>query len=623
MQGIDKGKTQIAMVGAVGQTLYEPGTRRPLKIWTQLVKNCDTGAADLMLGSKIMRKAEWDAEVDIGDEQFRINNPDDHGTTMVMPIQWSFLYEDTPQGRVVHDDGRPTAKMMNTSGRAQIAMMQAEQQLETVKTVRLHPKLATVTIIKAMVLVLASVALQLDPLTQRMATVALKRQGSVLPRCGFTMHNTDRLSTIDNGLFETKLDGTAQIPLTNDSSEGMYFECGDVIADASIIDVASVVKPTDNEAQEAIQSLTANEQLAVELCRAEQSNISHEPEITDPSRVRQLLKSWGGADTHQNANDNEGDVGEATGQSTKVPGPPLLCPSECGRASRMQTAGGDVADRWCCDRCMFTEGQEHSPECSGGAYEFRDVCTPARVKTTDGQSTKGSPDKNKAANMSVTGAKLPQPEKVRSSSKQPHRPPEMPAVRGAKPIKESATLEDWRSGQYTIVSWDKSILERQDIIWVVILYSGIGGFSKGLPKKYNGYHVIPAVAVEGDTEVAATHRLNHPGVPIINMTMVNHADTLQAISSIFPRSLWSKAWWHASTSCKDGSTANFGTSPNQITQYRAMGEWAIALMRKANAAVWTFENVRRIAPAFQGLPTAAVYPMHKFCKLAQTTSRFI
>ena len=67
------------MVGAVGKTLYEPGTKRPLRIWTQLVKNCDTGAADVMLGSKIMRKSEWDAEVDIGDEEFRINNPDDEG----------------------------------------------------------------------------------------------------------------------------------------------------------------------------------------------------------------------------------------------------------------------------------------------------------------------------------------------------------------------------------------------------------------------------------------------------------------------------------------------------------------------------------------------------------------
>ena len=57
VQGIEKGGNRISMVGAVGQTLYEPGTGRPLKIWTQLAKNCDTGAADVMLGSKIMRKS--------------------------------------------------------------------------------------------------------------------------------------------------------------------------------------------------------------------------------------------------------------------------------------------------------------------------------------------------------------------------------------------------------------------------------------------------------------------------------------------------------------------------------------------------------------------------------------
>ena len=36
VQGIEKGGNRISMVGAVGQTLYEPGTKRPLKIWTQL-----------------------------------------------------------------------------------------------------------------------------------------------------------------------------------------------------------------------------------------------------------------------------------------------------------------------------------------------------------------------------------------------------------------------------------------------------------------------------------------------------------------------------------------------------------------------------------------------------------
>ena len=58
VQGIEKGCNRISMVGAVGKTLYEPGTKRPLKIWMQLVNNCDTGAADVMLGSKIMRKSE-------------------------------------------------------------------------------------------------------------------------------------------------------------------------------------------------------------------------------------------------------------------------------------------------------------------------------------------------------------------------------------------------------------------------------------------------------------------------------------------------------------------------------------------------------------------------------------
>ena len=87
VQWIEKGGNRISMVGAVGQTFYEPGTGRPLKIWTQLVKNCDTGAADVMLGSKIMRKSEWGAEVDIGDEELRINNPDDDGGTIALPIQ--------------------------------------------------------------------------------------------------------------------------------------------------------------------------------------------------------------------------------------------------------------------------------------------------------------------------------------------------------------------------------------------------------------------------------------------------------------------------------------------------------------------------------------------------------
>ena len=75
----------------------------------------------------------------------------------------------------------------------------------------------------------------------------------------------------------------------------------------------------------------------------------------------------------------------------------------------------------------------------------------------------------------TTSPATPEPETVGGSSKH-RRPPEMPAERGPKPIKEIATLGDWLSNKYTIISWDKPILERTDVMWVVILYSGIGGF---------------------------------------------------------------------------------------------------------------------------------------------------
>ena len=69
----------------------------------------------------------------------------------------------------------------------------------------------------------------------------------------------------------------------------------------------------------------------------------------------------------------------------------------------------------------------------------------------------------------------------------------------------------------------------------------IGSFSEGLPKKIDGYDIALAVAVEGDTKVASTHRLNHPGIPVVNMNMVNRQATLNAIELVFPRSLWSGA----------------------------------------------------------------------------------
>ena len=184
-------------------------------------------------------------------------------------------------------------------------MLQAPRQLETKSEVRLHPKLAAVKQVLAVVLVLVSVALQLDPQSQRIANVALKRGDNVLPGCVFNMYNTDRLSSVENGLFQTKLDGTAQIPLTNNSAEGMYFEYGDQIAEASTIDVASVMKVTDANAQDAVNTLPVDQQLAVELCRAELSSMDQQPEMTDPTQIRQLFESWGGGAQDKNENEDE------------------------------------------------------------------------------------------------------------------------------------------------------------------------------------------------------------------------------------------------------------------------------------------------------------------------------
>ena len=156
------------------------------------------------------------------------------------------MYTDTPQGRVIKDEGRE-AKIRRTavSGRAQVKMMAAEQQLETESTVRLHPKLSAVKQVMAVVLILVSMALQLDPGMQRMAKVAVKQGANVLPGCTFGMTDTDRLSTVEDGLFHAGLDGTATIPITNNSSEGMYLEFGDEIGEADLIDFDEVIHETN------------------------------------------------------------------------------------------------------------------------------------------------------------------------------------------------------------------------------------------------------------------------------------------------------------------------------------------------------------------------------------------
>ena len=256
-----------------------------------------------MLASKIMRESEWDAEVDIRDEEFRINNPDDEGGILALPIQWSFMYTDTPQDRVVKNDGREIKNTTTAvSGGAQVKMMAAKPRLETESTVRLHPKLSAVKEVIAVVLVLVSIALQLDPGVQRMAKVAVKQGANVLPRCAFGMIDTARLSAVEDGLFQTGLDGTATIPIANHSSEGMYLKFGDEIGEVETIDLDEVMQVGDEGAQATIAALTLEQQTAVKMYKAELTCRQHTPEITEPTESRKQLKVGGGADVETTEN---------------------------------------------------------------------------------------------------------------------------------------------------------------------------------------------------------------------------------------------------------------------------------------------------------------------------------
>ena len=289
VQGIEKGGNQISMVGAVGQTLNEPGIKRPLRIWTQLVKNCATGAANVMLGSNVMRKSEWGAEVDIRDEEFRINIPDDEGGMMPLPIQWSFMYTDTPQGRVVRGDGREIKNTTTSfSGRAQFKMMAAEPQLETESTVRLHPRLSAVKQVMAVV-----PYYDFNSTTVRSWNAAHGQGGSEARRQrapGMHVRHDRHRQAIYRGRWFIP-DGARRDCNNSDqnSSEEMYLEFGDEIGEVNAIDLDEVMQVGDEGARAATDALTLEQQTAVKMYKAELTCGQHQPEITEPTEIPKLF----------------------------------------------------------------------------------------------------------------------------------------------------------------------------------------------------------------------------------------------------------------------------------------------------------------------------------------------
>ena len=215
---------------------------------------------------------------------------------------------------------------------------------------------------------------------------------------------------------------------------------------------------------------------------------------------------------------------------------------------------------------------------------------------------------------------------ARADSVARRRPPVYSAEPKTLPVLHNADFEqltaNMRDPKYTIVSIHPDVWDREDVLPSIVLYSGMGGISTGSIAFKDGMHIITAVAVESEEAECQTHRMNNPSVPMLQMRMVNHTQTMQALTRFLPRRHWRRAWVHASNSCRRASTGNmFG---RDIDAARQDTDWAIALLEKMRPAVWTVENVEPLHRFYKGkYATAYVFKLWQHCRLAQDRKRLI
>ena len=153
-----------------------------------------------------------------------------------------------------------------------------------------------------------------------------------------------------------------------------------------------------------------------------------------------------------------------------------------------------------------------------------------------------------------------------------------------KPYRHDATFEDWISGHYNILSFSSTMWERDDVQAVVIFCGGMGGIEKGLErfnkqvKSGDGKYMVPAVVIDADQSSCQTHRLNHPGVPVVTYHCQQWKGTMEMVNKYLDRKYWKSAWVHTSNSCKESSTVNF--SRRDVHVGRAQTQWFIRLMQR-------------------------------------------
>ena len=164
-------------------------------------------------------------------------------------------------------------------------------------------------------------------------------------------------------------------------------------------------------------------------------------------------------------------------------------------------------------------------------------------------------------------------------------------------------------------------------MWVVILRSGIGVLDYGihLCNEHLGSTWELRVAIGTSETANAVHRLTFEKMfskcVVVNHTVTSEPDkTLECIEKCFPRDLWRNSWWHASPSCKKGSTANFNRQELDLCRKGTMDAYRV--FKAADPAQFTIEQISRVMKHIE-LPNAVRIQLEEHCQLRQNRSRMI
>ena len=133
------------------------------------------------------------------------------------------------------------------------------------------------------------------------------------------------------------------------------------------------------------------------------------------------------------------------------------------------------------------------------------------------------------------------------------------------------------------------------------------------------------MAIDTSETANAVHRLTFekrfPKCVVVNHTITSEPDkTLECIEKYFPRDLWRNSWWHASPSCKKGSTANFNRQELDLCRKGTMDAYRV--FKAADPAQFTIEQISRVMKHIE-LPNAVRIQLEEHCQLRQNRSRMI